>query len=70
MKIPLRMFYREIGKEYNPLLSSDITIENKYGIFFCGSSFLVSQGAISTYESENKKYFNLNEGVFVGLGPI
>jgi len=68
LRIPLRMFYRRIGKEYKPILLSDVTIKNKDGIFFCGSSFLIAQGAISTYEPENKKYFNLNKGVFVDIG--
>lgn len=67
-KIPLRMFYRIIGKKYQPLLSSGVTIKNQDGLFFCGSSFLRAQGGISTYELENKKYFNLKEGVFVDIG--
>ena len=66
--IPKRMIYRTIGKKYPPLLSSDVTIKNHDGIFFCGSSFLVAQGAISTYEPENKRYFNLKKGIFVDIG--
>ena len=66
--IPKRMFMRMIKKEYKPLLMSDVTIKNKDGIFFCGSSFLVAQGAISIYEPENKKYFNIERGVFVDIG--
>ena len=67
LKIPLRAFYRAIRKEYQPLLSSGVTIKNKDGTFFCGSSFLMAQVAISTYEPENKKYFNLNQGVFIEI---
>ena len=68
LKIPLRMFYRAIGKKYSPVFYSDVTIKNKDGIFFCGASFLRAQGAISTYEIENKRYFNLERGVFVDIG--
>ena len=66
--IPLRMFYRKIGKEYDATLLSDVTTENQDGVFFCGNSFLVAQVVISTYEAASKKYFNLKEGVFVDIG--
>jgi FkbM family methyltransferase len=68
IKIPLRMFYRAIGKKYQPLLPSYVTIKNQDGIFFCGSSFLMAQGAISTYEPENKIHFNLEKGIFIDIG--
>jgi len=68
IKIPLRAYYRIINHKYPHFLTSDITLKNKDGIFFCGSSSLVMWGGSSFYESKIRKYINLKKGVFVDVG--
>lgn len=68
LEIPIRMLKRSFNIHPKPKLVYNVTIKNKDGIFFCGDSWLMTQGAISDYEIGLKKYFDLKKGVFVDVG--
>lgn len=64
----LRFFYKLIGKDYSRFYVSNVTIKNKYGIYFCGKSFNSSKIVSSFYEKELENYFDLTKGVFIDVG--
>lgn len=68
IKIPIRIYYKIIGHKYKYSLRSCVTLKNKDGIFFCGSSSLLIWAGASFYENKIRKYFNLKKGVFVDIG--
>ena len=65
---PIRFLKRSLHILPKPKLIYGVTIKNKDGILFCGDSWLKTQGAISDYEIELRKYFNLNNGTFIDVG--
>ena len=65
---PKRIIQRLIGIYPEPKLLYDVTIKNEDEIFFCGKSWLKTQGAITDYEPETRRYFNLDKGVFIDIG--
>lgn len=67
-KIPLRLFYKVIGKEIKHSLIWDVTIKNNDGVFFCGKNIFSVRTASSEYEALIKKYFDLKKGVFIDVG--
>jgi len=67
-KTPVRILKRKFGIHPKPKLPWGVTIKNEEGIFFCGKSWLKTQGAITDYEPQMRKYFNLNKGAFIDIG--
>ena len=68
LETPLRVIKREFGFYSKPSLIYNVTIKNRDGEFFCGNSWLMTQGAISDYEPASREYFNLSKGVFIDVG--
>ena len=57
----------EIEQQYK-ILSQDITIKNKHGIFFCGNNIMTVYAVVEDYEKEYDPYFKLSEGIFLDVG--
>jgi FkbM family methyltransferase len=65
---PLRIIKRKFGIYPKPKLIYNVAIKNKDGEFFCGDSWLMTQGAISNYEPKSREHMVLNKGVFIDVG--
>jgi FkbM family methyltransferase len=46
----------------------DVTLKNSDGIFFCGKNIFSVWTGSSFYESELRKYFDLEKGTFIDVG--
>jgi len=65
---PVRYYFKLKGKEYSRNYKHDVTLKNKYGLFFCCRSFNSSRIVCSSYEKNMSGYFKLRKGVFVDVG--
>lgn len=65
---PLRIIKRRLGIYSKPKLVCNVTIKNRDGEFFCGNSWLMTQGAISNYEPKSREHLVLDKGVFIDVG--
>ena len=57
----------EIEYQYR-ILKGNVTIKNRYGIFYCGNNFFTVLPVITEYERHFDPYFKLSEGVFIDIG--
>src|SRR3989304_896498 len=70
LKAPFFMINHLRGRHNPRLLSQDVMIKNKYGIFFCDRNLYYALGFSSVVEPEIKDFLikNVSNGVFVDIG--
>lgn len=70
LKAPFFMINHIKGKHNPRLLSQDVIIKNKYGIFFCDRNLYYALGFSSLVEPKIKEFLikNNSDGVFVDIG--
>ncbi len=56
------------GKKHNPFLCNNVTIKNKYGIFYCGRNKYSLMGFSSLSEPEVREKMKLKKGIAIDIG--
>lgn len=69
IKAPLFLVNHLRGKKNIPILSSDVTVKNKYGVFFCGNNKYSFLGFTSLNEPNVKiEMLKVKNGVVLDIG--
>jgi len=61
-------FNKILRKKSTGILSSDVYVKNKNGIYFCGNNISSVLSANPLIEANLDKFFDINEGVFIDVG--
>jgi FkbM family methyltransferase len=68
LKSPVHLINYLIGKKNSRKMSGDVTLKNRYGLFFCGDNFSSIYGSSSICEDIVRKEMILDKGVAVDIG--
>jgi len=68
LRAPIQALNYLRGVKNSRIMSGEVFIKNKYGLFFCGKNFSSVFGAISNCEPEVRREFVLDKGVALDVG--